>query len=748
MSTSRWPSRSTYRWTSRLSPILGAAGALLLVACSTAVADGGGGATSNPPASREPDPLVADPCAHLRGGGHGTHTPASDLGRAHALVRYFGPNAEGHREDAHLADALDRAAPSSPEAVAAYAKAASATCAAPADPAALPPASVTMTEGVAIVVPGTGPLGAIPPEAKAVALDVRALVEGPAGEKAIADALAIVLPAGTNALDAEERTCNGQPDEVWSLLDTPVEQYGCTVKRVPGALIEANGSARPLAVLTAHTLTPLAARTAVLLRVRADALLIGESVFAAIAESTWVGIGEGGIAVRTRRLMRTAKDAVPDVVDAFIRTLDPVAVLPYVDFAAERPRLDAAAERSAIEDGVRPTKWSAKGNRLGDARAALVVAYAATRTFFPYFDVVGDGIDGRLDEALALLGDAPDRGAVRRALARYAEVLHDGHAFLPDPFQGEANGFSPVALYPVGDDLVVAKSSSPDAVAGDVVVAIDGVPAKDRLAEAIRFVSASPHATRERAAAALVPAKATSVVLAGANGMTRTVTLTPASRAVSFAGAHERAFGTLGDLGAPDVLYVSFDSYAPTKPTLADIPSIKAATVGKRGVVIDMRGYPGQVGWSLLSHFVADDSFGPKMFELLVTPTTQERTLLETQVVGLFSPGPQGYTGPVVLLTGSNTQSSAEHLTSFFVSKKRGKVIGGRTSGANGTITGVQLPGGYGFTFTGMVMQHADGTVFHAKGHTPDIEVSETVADLRDGRDTVLARAIAEIPPL
>lgn len=49
-----------------------------------------------------------------------------------------------------------------------------------------------------------------------------------------------------------------------------------------------------------------------------------------------------------------------------------------------------------------------------------------------------------------------------------------------------------------------------------------------------------------------------------------------------------------------------------------------------------------------------------------------------------------GYDGPVIVLTGAKTQSQGEHWLGFFRSEKRGKVVGGQTSGANGTITGVQ----------------------------------------------------------
>jgi C-terminal processing protease CtpA/Prc len=103
------------------------------------------------------------------------------------------------------------------------------------------------------------------------------------------------------------------------------------------------------------------------------------------------------------------------------------------------------------------------------------------------------------------------------------------------------------------------------------------------------------------------------------------------------------------------------------------------------------------------------------------------------------------FAGPVVLLVGPHTQSQAEHLTSFYKDSKRGKVIGGQTSGANGNITGIQLPGGWGITFTGMHVAHQDGSRFFGIGHVPDVVVEPVATDYRDHRDAVLLQGIAEL---
>lgn len=721
------------------------------LACATvAVACGAPdtGASSAPAAVSPATELPAfdeDPCAHLRGGDPGLHPAASDLSRAHALVRYFGTDPDGTVADGHLATALDAHAPASREAALAYASAVTGACAAPAGGGTMSPASLTMHDGVAVVVPGASDLPAIPEGATAVALDLRALSEGDEARAALDRALAAILHGTVALLDFEERTCNGQPDEIHPLLGTENDQYACTAATTKGRQVKGAAPRLPLAVLTAPALTPLAAQAAINLRVQAGAFVVGEAVPAQIAESTWVGIGDHGIAVHTRRLFANAKDLVPDVIPADVRAADPLAALAHVTWSAERSAPSGALTRTRLADLARATAWPARSVRAGDGRAALLTAHAATRTFFPYFDVVGDVIDARLDECLGMIeGDAAkDRSAVSLALQRFSEAIHDGHSSVIDRYRTRSNAFSPVVLSSLGDDFVIARSTTPDARPGEIVVAIDGKPVKDEHERLRRFISGSPQLTRDLAAEDLLGGKPTALTIQSGASQ-RTVTIQPGATSLSTFGMFDRAPGTLDDLGAPDVYYVSLDSIGAFASKPADLPAIEAAMTGKRGVVLDMRGYPGAVEWELLGYVASAESFGPKMFDFIVGPTSQRRELEPTQMLGDFG-GPQGYAGPIVLLTGAYTQSSAEHWTSFFRSKKRGTIVGGKTSGANGTATGLVLPGGFGFSFTGMVVQHTDGSAFHAHGHTPDIEIAPTAADLRDGKDTVLLRALAEL---
>jgi len=103
----------------------------------------------------------------------------------------------------------------------------------------------------------------------------------------------------------------------------------------------------------------------------------------------------------------------------------------------------------------------------------------------------------------------------------------------------------------------------------------------------------------------------------------------------------------------------------------------------------------------------------------------------------------QIYAGPVALLTGAQTYSAAEDFTAMFRMMKRGVVVGEATGGSTGQPLFFELPVGGKARICVKRDVYPDGTSFVGKGIAPDVEVQQTVAGLRAGRDPVLERALA-----
>ena len=68
--------------------------------------------------------------------------------------------------------------------------------------------------------------------------------------------------------------------------------------------------------------------------------------------------------------------------------------------------------------------------------------------------------------------------------------------------------------------------------------------------------------------------------------------------------------------------------------------------------------------------------------------------------------------------------------------------IGSQTSGADGNVSYIPLPGGYTTVMTGIGIYYPDGTETQRIGIVPDIEVQPTIEGTRSGKDEVLEKAI------
>jgi C-terminal processing protease CtpA/Prc len=199
-----------------------------------------------------------------------------------------------------------------------------------------------------------------------------------------------------------------------------------------------------------------------------------------------------------------------------------------------------------------------------------------------------------------------------------------------------------------------------------------------------------------------------------------------------------RPSGWLTDLGSPNIFYFNLDHSA-----LKDIETFRellSSASAAQGLVLDMRGYPDVSPYEIAQHLICHP-FDQPHFNVSVLGPEGRRNVVDDgkRMAPLNSPS---YCGPLALLVGPSTVSAAETFSTLLVDSKRVTVFGQSSSaGTNGNITGIQLPGRFAFTFTGMQTLHADGSRFHGVGIVPDFTVSISPSDYANGFDPVLERA-------
>jgi hypothetical protein len=172
------------------------------------------------------------------------------------------------------------------------------------------------------------------------------------------------------------------------------------------------------------------------------------------------------------------------------------------------------------------------------------------------------------------------------------------------------------------------------------------------------------------------------------------------------------------------------------------LPKLQPLAVA-RGVLFDVRGYPGDAGFGILPH-------------LLDAPEA-DRWMHVAKIVGPFyetagwqdmgwdvKPASPRIEGKVVFLTDGGAISYAESVMGYVADRKLGTIVGGTTAGTNGNVAGFLTPGGFNVGFTGMRVTRHDGhSPHHLVGVTPDVAVAPTLQGLRAGRDDVLERGLA-----
>ncbi|MGE0547948.1 MAG: S41 family peptidase [Kofleriaceae bacterium] len=694
----------------------------------------------------EPAPEPTDWCERIVPGTPGTEQEMIAFANAHFAYRYFGV-AERKQIDAPLIAAvageeLD---------LDGYAAAAIDVCSLPAKQQTLGPASVELRGGVAWIKPGTGEV-AIPEAAEAIAIDLRGLPNVAETQDALERATRASLDAPVMGFSSTVTAYMGHPDS-WlaKLSGRPASSDIYQTQLVSNQPIPWPSSpttARPIAVITDVAMPPAAARLALELRGAKRAILVGHSVMARVAEAEWRAIGARGLVIRTGTLDHEG-EAIPDDVAADIRTDQPQLALETAA-AIVAPSDDITGAAARLPSRVLDLYNSESSSQLetADLVGALVVAYGTTRGFFHVYDPWPANIDAAYFDALVdARKPVTKRYEARRVIERFAASLNDAHVYVSDlaydATSVDVAGAIPVRFDMLDGEPVVATSSLAALHPGDTVIAVDGMPVAELLAIENRWISAATplnRALHQALRLGIFHSPQRSFTLRAPNGTQRTEQVVAAGYNYPTLGP-TRPSGWLTDLGAANVYYLNVNEAYGGATEAALLAKLDEARTGE-GLVIDNRGYPGVDFFKLASAIAATTMVSP-WFD---TPAWKGASWFQMSPYQFTQPQiSTAFAPPVAVIVGPWTQSAAEYATMLMMARADLKIVGRQTSGSNGNVTSVLLPGGFGMTFTGMRIRYANGSPFHGVGIPVSHPSSPTVEDLASGQDRELLDAIATL---
>jgi C-terminal processing protease CtpA/Prc len=115
-----------------------------------------------------------------------------------------------------------------------------------------------------------------------------------------------------------------------------------------------------------------------------------------------------------------------------------------------------------------------------------------------------------------------------------------------------------------------------------------------------------------------------------------------------------------------------------------------------------------------------------------------------TDPLKLFPVTP-GYKGKIVILVDEVSMSQAEYTAMAFRAAPGAVVVGSTTTGADGNVSGIPLPGGLQTMISGIGVFYPDKSPTQRVGIIPDIVVEPTREGIRTGRDEILEAALSHI---
>jgi C-terminal processing protease CtpA/Prc len=365
----------------------------------------------------------------------------------------------------------------------------------------------------------------------------------------------------------------------------------------------------------------------------------------------------------------------------------------------------------------------------------------------PYRDLTQEKWNNVLLEFIPRIIHANNTESFRREVLALIAEVRDGHANLWSALDARPPAGKcqvPVNIRFIERVPVVTGFSSPDhptdLQTGDAITEIDGVPVAELVESWTPYYAASNDAARLRdIGRSLTRGECGETTLAlRREGHDLKLKINRSAQADTATGlpTHDLP-GPTFRLLSRDVAYLKLSSVK-SEEALSYIE--KAA--GTKGLIIDIRNYPSafmvfDLGTHLVDHetafatFTEGDLSNPGAFHWGATES--------------LKPDQPHYSGKVVILGDETSMSQAEYTAMAFRSVHGAIVVGNTTSGADGNVSPIVLPGGLSTMISGIGVFYPDKTPTQQIGIKPNVRVTPTIAGIRAGRDEVLEEAVRQI---
>ena len=331
------------------------------------------------------------------------------------------------------------------------------------------------------------------------------------------------------------------------------------------------------------------------------------------------------------------------------------------------------------------------------------------------------------------------------SIRQVAVALSDGHAqVLYRPLAGAGIVPAPVRLRVLDGQLtIVQRYGIPPIDAGielgDVIETINGVPwSKVAKSLAAELSFSTPWAHVLYVCNRILAGPSGGLIRLGINRkgkriaieLARTMTLASDGR------VHER-LGAPARMLAGNVGYLDLDNL-----TQAGVAKALEVVEAAGKWIIDARGHGNMVAWDLAPQLAIKRTVAGvcvTKVDIADVGALPEQQYRRRELV--IEPAKGARRRKVVVLVDERTQSQSE-ISALFFKALGGILVGSRTAGTVGDVTDIQVHPEVRLSFSGQDVLTNQGVSLHGRGLDIDVQVRETPAAVRSGRDLPLEAAL------
>lgn len=376
---------------------------------------------------------------------------------------------------------------------------------------------------------------------------------------------------------------------------------------------------------------------------------------------------------------------------------------------------------------------------------ALVRYWNMVQYFYPYKYAIGQEWATSLTEFLPRFAAAATPLSYRHTALALFTCLHDSHATLdPDPvLNAEAGDYLvAAALQFLGSQAVVLRVRQdglvprPPLEPGDIITHVDGTSVAELVRQRLPLTPGSNAAAQFRTIAFYLLRGTTPTVTLQLLRAGKTQTLTvPRFKLGTVPPVRPLAADSMYRFLTPAIGYVDM-----ARITKAKVPVLMQAFQHTKGLIIDLRNYPGEfVSYLLPGFFLSQPTAFTKVsaYDPSYPGRFTERPGLTLQPATATP-----YQGRLVVLVNELSLSQSEFTALALRATPNCTILGSQTAGADGDIVRLTLPGNLVTRMSGTGIYYPDGRETQRVGIVPDIELRPTVEGVRAGRDELRERAI------